>query len=404
MPTPATRLSSHGRLLPALLPALLMILLGACQAPPSPPWSDAALGHAWERYKSTFVAPEGYVHDPVRDGGEVTSEGQAYAMLRAVWLDDRQTFERLLAWTEAHLRRSDGLLSWRWRPRADLPGGGILLDSGTASDADQDFALALILASRRFQRPDLLDAARRSLVGLRSHCAIPAPGGWLPAAGNWAVAERLVNPSYCLPYAYPYFQAVDPDGRWLDAGRACGELLRRTQQAFALPPDFVRLDADGQPKALEPGARFSSDFSYDAVRVFYRMALTELLFPGSDALAGAGPALQAWTARAADILLSDGRIVSRYAPDGRPLQGIESPSLYGALLPALQRHAPQAARLVLERKLRPAALETLWADPAHYYDANWVWFGLAGLQDGLIQHHTPRPEELGPPGSGRATP
>ena len=43
---------------------------------------------------------------------------------------------------------------------------------------------------------------------------------WFPTAGNWANNERLVNLSYFLPYAYPEFDKLDPEGQWLAAVNA----------------------------------------------------------------------------------------------------------------------------------------------------------------------------------------
>lgn len=58
------------------------------------------------------VDPDGRVvrHD---QGGDTVSEGQAYAMLVAVAVGDHDTFTRVWAWTQQHLRRPAETLSWR---------------------------------------------------------------------------------------------------------------------------------------------------------------------------------------------------------------------------------------------------------------------------------------------------
>lgn len=73
------------------------------------------------------------------------------------------------------------------------------------------------------------------------------PGGWLPASGNWAVAERIVNLSYSLPYAYPDFARVDPERRRdlaLDTGHALLERVLQ-QPGVVLPPDFMTAAGEG---------------------------------------------------------------------------------------------------------------------------------------------------------------
>ena len=53
-------------------------------------------------------------------GGITTSEGQSYTMMRAVWSDDRATFDSSWQWTKDNLQRPDRLLSWRFGPRAPV--------------------------------------------------------------------------------------------------------------------------------------------------------------------------------------------------------------------------------------------------------------------------------------------
>src|SRR5919199_3538556 len=112
------------------------------------------LSALWSFYKYHYVRDGRVV--ALDEGGITTSEGQSYAMLRAVWSDDPWTFERVWNWTRDTLQvRGDHLFAWKWKDR--------VLDRHSAADADTDIALALILASRRFSRPGYLDAARAIL-------------------------------------------------------------------------------------------------------------------------------------------------------------------------------------------------------------------------------------------------
>ena len=65
----------------------------ACAATPTAQAEDQAeLAAWWQQYKRAFVRPDGRVARPSHDGDTV-SEGQAYALLSAVFLDDRRMFE-----------------------------------------------------------------------------------------------------------------------------------------------------------------------------------------------------------------------------------------------------------------------------------------------------------------------
>lgn len=52
------------------------------------------LQSSWERYKVQFLSNDGRIVDH-SSKGVTTSEGQSYALLRSVWLDDRETFDKV---------------------------------------------------------------------------------------------------------------------------------------------------------------------------------------------------------------------------------------------------------------------------------------------------------------------
>lgn len=360
-----------------LLACALSALAAGCERrTPSP---GEYLRAAWEAYKPVYVAEPGYVLDRTRGDGEAISEGQGYALLRAAWMCDLPAFERTFRWVEENLRRPDGLYAWAWSART-----GALIDSNTATDGDQEIAFALILAAHAFARPEYESRARELLVAIRTHEAIEVPGGWFPAAGNWAVAERIVNLSYFIPYAYPDFARVDPEGRWdlaTDTGYALLERVLQ-QPGVDLPPDFVVVTDAGDIAPLPGHSRLSRDFSFDAMRLYFRVALDCALHQRPQACDGPLRADEL-----AALLRRDGAIYTRYATSGRPLSTDESLSFYGGILPLLARQAPELARHLRAGKLSPAKLEAISDHPDRYYDLNWVWFGIAADEGLLVQSH-----------------
>ena len=103
------------------------------------------LRRSWEGYRARFVTADGRVVRP-EHGGDTVSEGQAYTLLRAAWMDDQATFDRVWLWTRTYLTRTgrEGatLLAWHWSPED----GGHVVDWNVATDADADVALALLIA------------------------------------------------------------------------------------------------------------------------------------------------------------------------------------------------------------------------------------------------------------------
>ncbi|MGH8002475.1 MAG: glycosyl hydrolase family 8, partial [Brasilonema sp.] len=140
------------------------------------------LAQSWEIYRKRFIQGDGRVID-YEAGDRSTSEGQAYAMLRAVLINDPATFALTLNWGENNLqrqvdgKRADNLWAWKWGRNADGNWGTI--DSNFASDSDIDAITALILASRRWNRPEYLSLAKAKLQDLWNLSTMVGHGGKL---------------------------------------------------------------------------------------------------------------------------------------------------------------------------------------------------------------------------------
>lgn len=230
--------------------------------PAAPPEQEAR--HAARRFLDRYVGPDGRVvrHD---EGGDSVSEGQAYGMLVAVAVDDRELFDRIWTWTRDTLQRDDGLLAWRW---AD----GAVVDWMPATDADVDAAHALSLAAQRFGDGSYaLDAARLA-EGVLEHAVVDGRFGPVAVAGPWAVEERWVNPSYGAPVAFAAIESVTGDPTWEALADASRRVASGTRAAGDLPPDWAVLTDEAiEPSGTPSGGR--PRHGYDAARVAIRFAI-----------------------------------------------------------------------------------------------------------------------------------
>jgi len=208
--------------------------------------------------------------------GVVTSEAQAYAMLRAVWLDDRAAFDRAWGWTRANLLRPDGLLSWVWQD-------GVVTDPSAATDADTDAALALLMAGRRWNDQALVDEGTRMVRAIWEHEVTTIDNAPYITAGDLATEGPVValNPSYLAPYAFAIFAEADPDHNWgwliETSYRVLHESARAplgAERSAGLPPDWVGIERQsGQFVPLDlPGVE-TTRYGYDAARTYRRVAL-----------------------------------------------------------------------------------------------------------------------------------
>jgi endoglucanase len=393
---------------------LLVLAVLACTAhPPETELQslvDQALAASWAFYKTNFILPDGRVRRP-DSGHDTVSEGQAYALLRAVWSGDQATFERCFNWAESHLsqrklvtphpdplpsrgegkiaekitndrHRGSHLLAWHWG--RDAHGRWGVLDANSASDADLDYALALILAHRRWERPDYLEQARLVLRDIldRETCRDAWGRLWL-TPGDWVACgpALLLNPSYFSPAWYQVFFEVTQDRRWLELAESAYaglEIVSRSlgqQTGVGLVPDWCLLIGE---EHCRPAPDRSAAFGWDAIRVPWRVGLAGLWF--------GDPRSKDFLSRtflpfSRAQLQAHGRLYAIYDYVGQPLEPYDSPVLYaglvaGALAAGDRPLAKQAAEKILSF-YRETADGGYFNRPDDYYGNNWAWFGLA---------------------------
>jgi endo-1,4-beta-D-glucanase Y len=217
---------------------------------------ETAARQAGQEFLNQYVEGDGRV---VRrdEGGDVVSEGQAYGMLIAVAVGDENRFRAIWDWTKSHLRRPDGLLSWRW---AD----GRVTDPNSAADADLDAARSLVLAGRRFDAAELgedgkrlgADILRGETVAVGAPTPPPGdvapPGQWvvgsgrMVVAGNWATATPFaVDPGYFSPRAERKILHATADPQWTVISRTQRVIGWQLLGSAALPPDWAIVNDAG---------------------------------------------------------------------------------------------------------------------------------------------------------------
>ena len=371
------------RLLSGLLATTILVTSTAFAAD----WKDynPALKEGWEVYRHNFIqADDGRVID--HRIGISTSEGQSYAMLRAVWMRDKEWFDKTYQWAVDNLqvRAKDKLFAWKWGERHDKTWGP--LDDTAASDADQDIALALLLAAEIWEdTPDgkrYKEEARAILNDIWDYETMPSPLGRVMLPGDWNIDQRdvQINPSYFSPLHYRVFDEVDRKHQWKELIKSSYTITQKAVELTPthLPPDWVQLNMqDGSIALYKPADDIRSDYGYEAIRVYWRFAL--------DYFVTGEP--QAKTIMAASDYLPRFWKIRGDLPGTVTYDGIQrdpkivSGAVYGAPLAALgiQDNA-MAEDLVTKQvvpNLKPGAP---WNTQNDYYTQNWLWLGLALYQ------------------------
>jgi endoglucanase len=345
------------------------------------------LQNLWRAYKLEYLEPGTWrTMDKQRDF-VTTSEGQSYTMLRAVWMDDKETFDQSWEWTKDNLgRQEDNLFAWLFGERADGTYGVLVNQGGynTATDADVDIALALVFAYSRWQDPAYLEEAVQIINDIWRHEVVVIQGRpYLTASNlNTEVDKVLLNPSYFAPYAYRIFAEIDPNHNWLGVVDTSYDVLRRSMslpldrdRTAYLPPDWVKIDRRTGQLEASPNSDLSTNYGYDAMRVPWRLALDWQWNEeprAKEVLSMFRLFNNEWRTKQA--------LYSTYSHDGEGVMKYESPAMYGGSIGYFMvARNPRVAREVYMQKLQALYNPDTqsWRQTLSYYDDNLAWFGIA---------------------------
>jgi endoglucanase len=334
------------------------------------------LRQSWVFYKTRMMINGERVNSNHYKG--TITEGQSYAMLKAVWMNDPKTFERVWAWTRDHMRRPDDyLFGWRWGESDN--GTEQLLETENATDADQDIAYALLLAGEKWSDSQYILEAQLIIPDLWQLNVAEVQGRYYLVPGTWPTFRQdylTVNPSYFAPYVYRKFAKYDAAHAkgWLALAdntypvlEACSNLT-----TSKLPPNWCAVRWDNSQIIFSDkqgaGAR---DFSYDAFRVFWRMAM--------DASDGSMQAKQYLNQHPAlqSYWKTHKTLPEGFSSKGEPLGQTDSGFALSAALSQRHRLGIEPLRTAYDAMLLPAYhQEGYWFNDYNDYLHSVIWLHL----------------------------
>lgn len=257
----------HLIILGVVLGGVTVVLAGAWfgffSGKPQPGKLDPQL---WQQYRSRFITADGRLIDRDNDPKGVThTEGQGYGMLLAEAAGDRKRFALLWRWTRSHLRRPDGLFSWKYA--ACGAQGDCVADKNNATDGDVLIAWALLRAGQDWGRADYVAAARAIARSVSDKLIVRVGKDTLllPAAEGFSNPSGVVvNLSYWIFPAFNAFTAAFKDPLWHQLSESGLTLLREARFGkWQLPPDWLHVGKG----AVAPADGFPPRYSFDAVRI-----------------------------------------------------------------------------------------------------------------------------------------
>jgi oligosaccharide reducing-end xylanase len=240
------------------------------------------------------VAPDmAYILDVYYN--DVRSEGMSYGMMFCVQLDKQAEFNRLWKFAKTYMQHATGPKTgyFRWQ----VTPAGAELDSNSASDGEEYFAMALYFAWKRwgngtgiFNYQAEADNIVNHMVNHRTLVGLSASDGSsenMIALGNSTgriTAKQVVfvpignsadftDPSYHLPAFYELWSlwAAQDNALWGEISDESRILFRKAcHPVTGLAPDYSNFD--GTPKSVSWGGDHDK-FRYDAFRVAMNITL-----------------------------------------------------------------------------------------------------------------------------------
>lgn len=218
----------------------------------------AAVASAYNYFKTNYIvsAPPGLrVQRDSSNGRDTVSEGMAYGMLAAVYMNDKAVFDGLYTYAKLHFD-SYGLMHWKLNADGSVAADGM----GSATDADEDMAWALVMASAQWQQGVYLDEAKAMILAMSNHNV--GPDGMLLPGDSWGSTDRTY-PDYFSPAYFRVFAQVSGNRNWsgalLDKNY---EILAAVSGQYGLVPDYTTRTY-----------MHTTDYYYDACRTPWRIAM-----------------------------------------------------------------------------------------------------------------------------------
>lgn len=347
----------------------------------------SAINLGWKYYVENNITHDGRVLD--KSTNITTSEGQSYAMLRAVLIDDQYHFDKTWQFTKENLIRDDGLISWLWEygetPTKFVRGHtsvGEIRDPNNAVDADLDIALALLVASEQWDNEQYRTDSINIINAIKNNNIVYQNDKYYlaHAAGDINEYRILMNPSYFSPAHYRMFYQVTGDSFWEELANDTYIILDEIMdKETGLVPDWIVYDIPKQKyaSATEQKEDLSTNFSYDAIRVNFRIGLDYYLYENEKAYDYLSKINSFYKQQLEDYNYID----STYKIDGTKLSFIETPSSNALVIFNFYIIDKEESNNFISDVLGKTQTLDDWKSNNAYYDQNWLWFAHALVDD-----------------------
>jgi len=253
---------------------------GACRMPLGANFADAQANYQkWKTDLLTADGAGGFLRVKRPNSGSQpntsNSEGIAYGMEIAVYMDDQATFDKLWQYEQLH-RGANGLMDWEIDPNGAVTAGG----SGAASDGDEDMAFALVMADKKWGGQGslgdtYLNHAKKQIELIWQH-EIDHTRNDVLTPGDQFADGQVINISYFAPAYYRIFgQVTGKTAEWNRTVQASYDAIEATLNAANKNATNGLVPAWSTPAGVPmapPGSGHPTHHQLDSCRTPFRLA------------------------------------------------------------------------------------------------------------------------------------
>lgn len=373
--------------------------VGACSLPAENRNSDVIA--AFEKWKAATVTSDGanghlrvkrLATDPKLELGSTVSEGIAYGMLIAVYMNEQTMFDEFWKYSQQWLDEN-GLMHWYINAA-----GTEVLGSGAASDADEDIAWALIMADRQWGGSGSLDDTYANLAKVQidrvwEHEVLD---GKLFKAGDTWGGWAEVNVSYFAPSYYRTFADVSGNAGWLDVVQTTYDTLANSlreengNSTNGLVPAWCTSDGEPNNNVWQDGSA-PTHYQYDSCRTPFRIGLDYCFHSETRAREYVEKTTGFFSA------IGAANIVDGYELDGTPRPEFGNGQSAAFVGPAAVggMYTPEHGQFVQEAYDQVKKLDLVVG--GEYYDLSWTVISLLMMTGNFLDYTTLEPLEAASP-------
>ncbi|MFE0146966.1 glycosyl hydrolase family 8 [Nonomuraea sp. NPDC059007] len=272
--------------------------------------ADGQVRDYYGRWKAAFVTAKCgslQVISPDADHPYV-AEAQGYGLVIAATMGDRDLFDGILGYVEAHpsVNNPDLLAAEQDKNCKSVNG------SDSATDGDLDVAYGLLMAQRQWGG-GYRDKAVKRIAAIKE--SEVNPDTKLVKLGDWATQDDpLAKVSRTSDWMIDHFRAFEKiDPAWAEIRQAHQKLIAEIPNETGLLPDFVKNGKPVKGQVLEDA--HDGDYNWNALRDPWRIG-ADAVTSGDAASTAAARKMSIWISKVGD----PEKIAGGYTLDGKPLE------------------------------------------------------------------------------------